>query len=104
MTGGLLGQCELARDERDMDRRLMDTDLFDGVLRFDEPRDTAELRFELLRSAWMRKELPVRWPSAVVGRSFRPPLALLCPRCTVTFWLMTPCSGIMACLEARKGS
>jgi hypothetical protein len=51
MTGGLLGQWELANEERDIDRRLIDTDLCDGVLRFDEPRDTAELRLELLRSA-----------------------------------------------------
>jgi len=60
-TGGLLGQCELAKEERDMDRRLMDIDRWDGVLRFDAPRDTAtELRLELLRSAWTRRELPVR--------------------------------------------
>ena len=51
ITGGLLGQCELAREERDMDRCLMDTERWDGVLFFEEPRDIAELRLELLRRA-----------------------------------------------------
>jgi hypothetical protein len=60
ITGGLLGQCELAREKRDMDRCLMDAERSDGMLRFDEPRDTAELRLELLRKARIRRELPVR--------------------------------------------
>lgn len=51
MTGGLLGQCELARDDRDMDLRLADKARCDGELRFDEPRDIAELRLELFRRA-----------------------------------------------------
>jgi hypothetical protein len=52
MTGGLLGQCELAREERDIERCLVDidTDRCDGVLR-DERRDIAELRLELFRRA-----------------------------------------------------
>jgi hypothetical protein len=58
-TGGLLGQSELPIEERDIDRRLMDTERSDGTLRFDEPRDKAELRLELLRRARIRKELPV---------------------------------------------
>lgn len=78
MTGGLLGQCELAREERDIDRRLIDTARFDGVLRFDELRDIAEVRLELFRRACIRSELPVRWSIAVCGRGLR--LPLLCPR------------------------
>jgi hypothetical protein len=58
-TGGLLGQYELASEDRETDRRLMDTERCDGVLRCDEARDIAELRFELLRRAWTRRELPV---------------------------------------------
>jgi hypothetical protein len=50
-TGGLLAQCELAREDRDMDRRLVDMEWQDGALRFDDPRDIAELRFELFRRA-----------------------------------------------------
>jgi hypothetical protein len=69
ITGGLLGQCELARDDRDIERRWTETARLDGVLRFEEPRDTAaELRLELFRRAWIRNELPVRCPRAVVGR------------------------------------
>jgi hypothetical protein len=60
MTGGLLGQCELVREDRDMDRRRLDVDRLDGVLRFDEPRDMAVLRLELLRSVRTRRELVVR--------------------------------------------
>jgi hypothetical protein len=71
-TGGLLGKCELARDEREIDLRLVEgVARCDGVLRFEEPRDIAELCLDLFRRAWMRNELPVRWPKAVVGRSFR---------------------------------
>lgn len=41
-----------------MDRRLIDTERCDGMLRFDDPRDKAELRLELLRRARTRRELP----------------------------------------------
>ena len=58
-TGGLLAQCELARDERDIERRLIDTERCDGSLRYDDARDMAELRLELLRRARTRRELPV---------------------------------------------
>jgi hypothetical protein len=58
-TGGLLGQCELTKEERDVDRRLMDTERRDGVLRSEDRRDTAELRLELLRRAWTYSKLPV---------------------------------------------
>ena len=38
-TGGLLGQCELAKDDRDTDLRFAPRDFWDGVLRLDEPLD-----------------------------------------------------------------
>jgi len=83
MTGGLLGQCELARDDRDTDCRLTEIARCDGELRCDESRDIAELRLELFRKAWIRSALPVGWTIAAFVRGLR--LPLLCSRWTMTF-------------------
>ncbi len=56
-TGGLLGQCELANDDREIDLACIDR--CDGVVCLDELRDTTEPRLEF-RSAWTRNVLPVR--------------------------------------------
>lgn len=71
-TAGLGCQRELPREERDIDRRLTEAVRYDGVLRFEETRDTAGLRFEL-RKAWIRRELPVRGVMTTAGRNLRLP-------------------------------
>lgn len=58
MTGGLLGHCELTREEREIELRFAAEDLSAGELFFDRLPDMLELRcFEFL-SVWILSELP----------------------------------------------
>lgn len=58
MTGGLLGQFELASEDFEMEWAC--TERREGVVCFDELREAAEPRLEF-RRAFTRRELPVRW-------------------------------------------
>jgi hypothetical protein len=59
-TGGLLAQCELPKEDREIDIGRTDGVRFEGLLRFEEVRETAELRLEFCLSVLTLSELPVR--------------------------------------------
>lgn len=59
-TGGLLAQCELPKEDREIESGRTEAVRCEGLLRFEELRETAELRLEFCLRVWTLSELPVR--------------------------------------------